>query len=286
MVKKGLIAASRGKGELVYALIPFVVGSYEAQLPRMDAEYAELFEQYYCETQGGLAREGPSLHRVIPVGQAIRAGLEVYPHERATELIENAEAWAVRDCICRVQQKLIGKGCDAPVENCISFAPIEGCFDHTAVGRAISKQEALQILQEAADAGLVHSAGNYRDGNHYICNCCTCCCGVLRAVAEYSRPTAIARSDFYMTVDERLCIGCASCVGRCSFDALSVPGEVCVVDEGRCVGCGVCAVACPVDALTLARRAEEERVPVPPNHKAWLRERAERRGITLDGLIS
>ena len=285
MVKKGLINARKGDGELVFGLEPFAVGSYEAQLPRMDAEYAELIEQYFQESRGGFVGAGPSLHRVIPVKQAIPVDLEVFPYERATELIENAKSWGVRDCICRVQQKLVGKGCDAPIENCISFAPVEGWFDNTTVGRAIDKEEALRILQEAADAGLVHSAGNYRDGNHYICNCCTCCCGVLRGVAEFSLPTAIARSDFYMTVDGDACIGCESCVDLCQFGALSVPDDVCVVDYGRCVGCGVCVSACTVDALSLRRRAEGEHVPVPANQRAWVEERAENRGISLADIL-
>jgi ferredoxin len=285
MVRKGLIRGGRGDNGLVFGLLPFAVGSYEAQLPRMDAEYAELFEQYYRESQSGFLYKGPSLQRVIPVQQAIAVDLEVFPYERATEMIGNAKSWAVRDCICRVQQKLVGKGCDAPIENCISFAPVEGAFDHTTVGRAIGKEEALRILQEAADAGLVHSAGNYRDDNHYICNCCTCCCGVLRAVAEFGMPTAIARSDFHMTVEEEACIACESCVEVCPFSALAVPGETCVVNDGRCVGCGVCAAACPVDALALRRRAPSEHVPVPVNRDAWMRERAERRGISLSDVL-
>ncbi len=285
MVRKGLIRVGRGKGQLVYGLMPFVVGSYEAQLPRMDAEFAGLFERYFQESRAGLLRDAPSVHRVIPVQQSIAADLEIFPYERATELIENAKSWGVRDCICRVQQKMVGKGCDAPIENCLSFAPVEGAFDHTPVGRAIGKAEALQILQEAADAGLVHSAGNYRDGNNYICNCCTCCCGVLRGVAEFGMPTAVARSDFYMTVDEELCVGCEGCVEVCQFGALAVPDGLCTVDYGRCVGCGVCVGACPVDALSLRRRDEGEHVPLPVSHRAWMQERAEKRGISLADVL-
>ncbi|MBN1584701.1 MAG: 4Fe-4S binding protein [Anaerolineae bacterium] len=285
MVKNGLITAGRGEGELVYGLMPFAFGVYEYQLPRLDKEMAELFEAYYVESKAGIMRDTPSIHRVIPVEQAIPVDLEIFPYERATEMIENAKSWGARDCICRVQQKLVGKGCDAPIENCISFAPVEGAFDHATTMRPLTKEEALQILREAADAGLVHSTGNYRDGNHYICNCCTCCCGVLRGVAEFGMPTAVAHSDFAAVVDADLCIGCESCLDRCQFGALSVPDDLCTVDYGRCVGCGVCVSSCPVDALSLRRREEDERMAVPVNNAAWLQVRAQNRDISLSDVL-
>jgi len=279
MVRHGLIYAGRGEGELTYGLLPFIVGSYEAQLPRMDAEFAALFEQYFQESGRKLLQHAPSVHRVIPIEQAIDVSLEVYPYERAVELIENAQSWAVRDCICRVQQKLIGKGCDAPVNNCLSFAPLPGAFDHDPTARVIDKQEALQILQQAAQAGLVHTAGNYRYGNHYICNCCTCCCGVLRGVAELGMPTAIAHSDFYAQVDADTCIGCGNCISRCRFAALSMPASVSTVDVGRCVGCGLCVPVCPIGALSLHRRSAEH-PDTPENLMEWMHIRAQNRGLT------
>jgi electron transport complex protein RnfB len=168
MVRKGQIRAGKKDGRLVFGLLPFVIGIYEEQLPRIDRELAELFEQYFQETAGASSRIAPPLLRVIPVEESIPANIEIYAYERATELLENAKSWGVRDCICRVQQKLIGKGCDHPVNNCLSFAPVEGVFDHSETTRAIAKEEALRILHEAEDAGLVHSPGNYRDGNYYI----------------------------------------------------------------------------------------------------------------------
>jgi ferredoxin len=283
--RKGLIDAHRGEGQLAFRLRPFIVGSYEAQLSRLDAELAELVEQYVFETRGIVAQDGPSVHRVIPVGEAIPFELEVYPYERASELISNAKSWGVRNCICRVQQKLVSKGCDRPVENCLVFAPVEGAFAHSKVDREIAKAEALRILYEAEEAGLVHTSGNYRDGNFYICNCCTCCCGILRGVAEFGMPTAVARADFHTLVDDELCTGCGNCIERCQFGALSVPEDVCVVDPARCVGCGLCATVCPVDALHLERRPEGE-VPIPPaNSKEWMIRRAEERGLSLADML-
>jgi Pyruvate/2-oxoacid:ferredoxin oxidoreductase delta subunit len=282
MARKGLIRIGRGRGALLFGLMPFAVGFYEEQLPRMDEELARLVEAYFQETQGaGIARDAPAIHRVIPIEESIPFELEIFPHERASELLENAQSWGVRDCICRVQKGLIGEGCDHPVENCLVFAPVEGAFDHSEVDRAISKEEALQILREAEEAGLVHSTGNYVERHYYICNCCTCCCGILRGVAEFGVPTAVAKADFRAMVDAEACIGCEDCVERCQFGALSVPEEVCVVDDVRCVGCGVCATVCPTEALHLERRPEGEVAPPPANVKEWGQRRAEQRGISL-----
>ena len=168
MVRKGQIRFGRDGGKLVFGLMPFVVGVYEEQLPRMDRELAELFEAYFHEARGAITLQAPPIHRVIPVAEAVPADVEIYPYEQATELLEGAKAWGVRDCICRIQQKLVGKGCERPVENCLVFAPVEGIFDGSTTTRAITKDEALRILQEAEDTGLVHSPGNYQDGNHYI----------------------------------------------------------------------------------------------------------------------
>jgi electron transport complex protein RnfB len=278
MVRKGQIRAGKKDGQLAFGLMPFVVGFYEEQLPRLDRELAELFEQYYQEAKGALFA-APPIHRVIPVEEAIPANIEIYPYERASELLEGAKAWGVRDCICRLQQKLVGKGCDRPVANCLVFAPYEGVFDHSETTRPITKEEALHILREAEDAGLVHSPGNYQDDNYYICNCCTCCCGVLRTVAQFSKPTAIASSDFVAVVDADLCAGCGDCLERCQFGALAVPEAFCVVDVEGCVGCGLCTTVCPNQALHLVRRPPG-RVPPPPiDLRDWTSRRAKARGL-------
>lgn len=168
MVRKGQILFERNEGKLAFKLMPFAFGIYEFQLPRMDREMAELTEHYFVEAQGAFSRYTPSIHRVIPVEEAVPADVEIYPYERATELLENAKAWAVVDCICRVQQRLVGKGCDRPVHNCLVFAPAEGVFDGDQWAEAITKEQAMRILRESEDAGLVHSPGNYQDGHHYI----------------------------------------------------------------------------------------------------------------------
>jgi electron transport complex protein RnfB len=279
MARSGLIRARRGGDALVFALLPFVVGIYEEQLPRMDEEFATLVERYFQETgMRTILDTPPPIHRVIPVEETISLDLEVFPYERAAALVEGARSWGVRNCICRVQQRLVGKGCDYPLESCLLLAPVEGAFVRDEVTRAITKEEALQILQEAEEVGLVHSTGNYRDRHNYICNCCPCCCGVLRGLTEFGVPTAVARSGFYAAVDEAACQGCGTCVERCPFEAITLPEETAVVDLDRCLGCGVCAPTCPAEAIHLERRATEE-TPPPTDIKEWALRRAQARGI-------
>ncbi len=283
MARRGLIRAGRGKGGLSFGLMPFVVGVYEAQLSRLDEEMASLFEQYYREVRGGfVGGQVSSVHRVIPVEEAISIEVEIFPYERASELIEQAKSWAVRDCICRVQQRLIGKGCDHGVENCLVFAPVENAFKNSAENRAISKEDALRLLAETEAAGLVHTTGNYRDDHSYICNCCTCCCGILRSVAEFGFLTGVAHSDFVAVVDEAVCAGCGDCLQRCQFGALSLPEDVCQVERARCVGCGLCAPMCPTGALQLERRPAGETPPVPDDIEGWMKQRAAERGLVLE----
>lgn len=285
MRKRGLVGVRKQEGELVFAIEPFMVGFYEEQLPFLDKEMADLLEQYFEASQAGYLRPEPSMHRVIPVGEAIPVELEVFPFEQATEMLNNSKSWAVRDCICRTQQKLAGKGCEHTVNNCLIFAPMEEAFIRSQVDRAITKEEAFEILRQTEQEGLVHSTGNYSNGVMYICNCCTCCCGILRGITEFSIPTAAAHSNFYAVVDEDLCIGCLDCEDRCQFGAISVPEQVAVIDYGRCMGCGSCATVCTVDALYLERRPEEDITMVPSDIGEWREQRIISRGLPSSKIL-
>ncbi len=279
MTAKGLIRYRKKDDLHLFSLMPFVIGFYEAQLPHMDEELAALVEQYFLDSGGALVRPAPSVHRVIPVGESIPSGMQVYPYEQASYLLETAKDWGVRDCICRTQKKLIDQACEHPIENCLVFAPVENYFVTSKIDRAITKEEAFKILDEAAQAGLVHSPGNYQDGNTYICNCCSCSCGIMRGVTEFDIPTAVARSNFLMTVDEEICNGCLDCLDRCQFDAISIPDLMCEIDLARCMGCGSCSLVCGVDALILARRPDAETLLPPITEKEWIAQRVDARGM-------
>ena len=280
MARRGLIAAGKVDGGLGYGLMPFVVGIYEMQIERMDVDLARLFEDYYHTAFSKVLSVDPSVHRVIPVGESVRMDMEIHPYESVAAILDGAQAWGVLDCICRKQKALVGDACQHPVDVCMMLSRRLGAFDQNDTVRALTRQQAAETLRRAAEAGLVHSVSNNQRGIWYICNCCTCSCGVLRGIAELGIANAVARSAFVNQVEADLCIGCEACLASCQFGALSL--EIIVqVNAQRCVGCGVCVPACPEEALGLARRAEAEIKPVPEDEGEWLHARAAARGLDI-----
>jgi len=276
MVKKGLIDMKKQEGTgIVFALIPFVVGFYERQNAKIDREFAELFEAYYKESFYKVMIVEPSVHRIIPVEKSIPVNIDVMPYEKASTYLDQASSWGVLKCICRVQKKLVGQGCDHPLENCLVFSVRPGAFDRTPDIRPITREEAMEILAEADRAGLVHATGNMQEEINYICNCCICSCGVLRGMADYGSLHSIARSDFYAVVDEKLCTACEICIDRCQFKALKIEDDHCIVDRTFCFGCGLCVTSCSSGALSLCQKSVEELAPPPLTEKAWRQRRTQ-----------
>jgi electron transport complex protein RnfB len=284
MARRGLIAAGRAEAGLGYGLLPFAIGIYEMQFHTIDAELAQLFEDYYQKAFGQALTMQPPLTRVIPVGESVQMDVEVQPFESATEIVNNAQAWGVIDCICRTQQALIGNPCEHPLDVCMLLSDRPGAFDRTPTIRSQTREEAIETLQRAEDAGLVHTVSNNQQGMWFICNCCTCACAVLRGMADLGIANVIARSAFVNQVDETLCTGCGLCVDRCQFGALTLE-EIVSVDGIRCVGCGVCISTCPDEALSLVRRPDEEILPPPVTEIDWRAERAAARGVDLGEVL-
>jgi ferredoxin len=210
--------------------------------------------------------------------------MEVRPFESVADIVNDAQAWGVVDCICRKQQALIGDPCGHPLDVCMLLSETPGVFDRSSAVRSLTREEAMATLRRAANAGLVHSVSNNQQGMWFICNCCTCACAVLRSIADLGIANVIARSAFVNQVDQTLCTGCGLCVEHCQFEALRLE-DVVSVDAIRCVGCGVCVPVCPDEALSLVRRSDEEILPTPVTESDWRVERAAARGLDLHQVL-
>jgi ferredoxin len=116
-------------------------------------------------------------------------------------------------------------------------------------------------------------------GIGYVCNCCGCCCGILRGINEWGIENSVAHSNYYAVIDPNECVGCGTCRKRCQVHAISEQNSVSVVDVERCIGCGLCATGCPNGAAKLERKPENKIVNPPTNFTAWEHERLHNRGL-------
>jgi len=101
MAKNGLVFRKRKGGAVYYAAIPFVIGSFEFQLKRMDKEFARLVDEYFTEAMFKNMGETIPPLRTIPVKHSIDVAQKVAPYSDAREIIKSKDKIAVANCICR-----------------------------------------------------------------------------------------------------------------------------------------------------------------------------------------
>ena len=181
MAKRGLLWTDKAGEKLLFRLAPFVVGIYESQLENMDHELAHLVEEYLANGgAAGIMKPQPALHRVIPAQKAVKSEW-ILPYDDVKAILLQSKTFHLRDCICRVQQDHISRKCDFPLRTCLSFSS----FERPPHPLDISKEEAIAFLDKAEEMGLVHTVSNVLKGLGYVCNCCGCCCGILRGINEW-----------------------------------------------------------------------------------------------------
>jgi Pyruvate/2-oxoacid:ferredoxin oxidoreductase delta subunit len=188
--------------------------------------------------------------KIIPVDKTLEVSEEfVLPSQTIEEIINKFDDIAVGYCFCRQRRSLLGGDCSthAPTLNCFTFGK---SARHTAAqgfAKKVSKEEALKIMKEAEQAGLIHKA--FHPGSREtspetsICNCCKDCCDTLPMI----------NSTYHLSIiDADACTGCGTCLEWCPTDAIVLDDEgIARRDESACLGCGVCARFCPESAIAL-----------------------------------
>jgi Pyruvate/2-oxoacid:ferredoxin oxidoreductase delta subunit len=258
MVRKGLVFRVQRGGSVAYRAAPFMIGLYEYSVKRIDEELAALYAEYY-ETAylDEMAASGVPGFKVLPVEENIEAGDALLPYHKLEESVRATRRIAVTDCVCRKESSLLGKGCDHPMENCLSFGAAADFYVESGLGREITADEAIGILERADAAGLVHAGANSKHLSN-ICNCCPCCCASMKGITQRGHDKhKYLNALFEAVVDEAECSVCDICVDRCPVGAIAVE-DTAGVDRTKCLGCGLCASDCPTDAISLVLRPDRE----------------------------
>jgi ferredoxin len=278
MAKQGLVWAKKGDVGALFRLAPFVVGIYEAQLARMDPELARLVDDYMSDGGArGIMGAQPAIHRVIPAQSALKPEW-ILPYDDVRALLESARSFTVRDCVCRTQMEQQGEPCRFPKNVCLIYHS----RGTPPSPDAISRDEALALLDEAEEIGLVHTVSNVEtgallpEGVGYVCNCCSCCCLMLRGITKWGIANSVAHAAYYAVIDPEACSDCGICTDRCQIGAISANSGSAVVARARCIGCGLCVTKCPTGAAALRRRPADEILAPPPDFAAWQRARHDR----------
>jgi ferredoxin/DNA-binding Lrp family transcriptional regulator len=263
MLERGLIfGVHRENKPPLYMALQFLVGFWETQVNKLDRELIQEFEEYLpFYSDHSIGWEAPQL-RTIPVGKSISTQTEVMLYERAEELVRAHKTFAVSNCICRQEQRILDKGCNKPEESCLSFGMAAEISVRTGRARTISMEEALAILHRAEEVGLVLQPANAKNAL-FICTCCGCCCGILRNLKRYPKPASLVSSPFAASLNTDTCKGCGTCVKRCQMEAIYLADSKAVLDLNRCIGCGLCVNTCPSDSLSLVRKPKSRQPYVP-----------------------
>ena len=286
MVKKGLIFIIEPKGKpSKYMASQYVIGIWEYHVNDLDVGLIRDMNEYIPTLLNVETWKNAPPLRTIPVGRSINSDLAVLPYEKAEELVRAQKKFVVAPCICRREHKMVGKGCKKPEESCLVFGIGADYYRRNGLGRVIDREEALNILKKADEAGLVLQPSNAHKIVN-ICCCCGCCCQVLKNLKRYPKPASLFSTPFVAKNNSNTCEGCGVCVDRCQMEALRLEDDVAVLDVDRCIGCGLCVSTCPTDSFTLMRKPERDQARVPKNMiEAYIRTGKERGKLSNFGLV-
>ncbi len=264
MSGKGLIFRIRKGDEFRYMAAQFVIGIWEYHVNDLDPDLIRDVNEYLPHFfKRNNQADTPQL-RTIPVSRALPSEQTVMAYEQGRQMVLEQDSIVVAPCICRKEHHLSGSGCDKPLETCLIFGAGARYYEENGLGRPISHEEALEILDKAERSGLVLQPSNAQKIVN-ICTCCSCCCRILKNLKALPNPGRYVASNFLARVGETLCTGCQTCVSHCPMDALQVGNEKVLVIPERCIGCGVCVPVCPEKALSLFLKPEGEQITPPPH---------------------
>lgn len=187
------------------------------------------------------------------------------PIEECERIFDIATSVVRIPCPCRYEAGTKDDGyCLAITTKPIDRFLDEGFKDYemgpdTAKFQRLTKAEAVALLHRAESEGLMHSVWTFvTPFIGAICNCSLeAGCMAMRITVEHETPIMF-KGHHLAHADFDACVGCAECVERCPFKAITIgPGQKrAIVDTDRCYGCGVCRSACEYDALTLVARSD------------------------------
>ena len=264
MSRKGLIYRADTPEGRRYMAIQYVVGIWEYHVNDLDEGLIRDMNEYIPHLLDASIKLKTRQLRTIPIGASLEGKGTVMPYEQARKLIEGQSKIVVAPCICRKEHAMIGEGCGKLAEACLIFSSAAYFYENNRLGRSISRDEALKILERAEAEALVLQPTNAQRIQS-MCLCCGDCCQILKSLKRLPHPASFVHANYFARIRKDDCIGCEICLERCQMGAIRMQDDVAEVDLDRCIGCGLCVTACGGEAIDLIRK-EKEDCYIPPDN--------------------
>ncbi len=265
MVINGAIGVVEGGETSKYYLMPLLIGVVEWHGSRSTPQFWVDFNEYLAEGYGqAYATTRVSQMRTIPVEKSISAEHSVTTYDQAREIINTTDGpIAIAPCMCREGAKSRDEPCKVTsrADTCMTFGDWATHFIKLG-SREISREEALEIMRQNQEDGLVLQPTNYQKLD-FICSCCGCCCGVLKIHKSLPKPAENWAHNFYAEVNTEMCTACGICADKCQVNAAVIDEEngYSTINLDRCIGCGNCVANCPAEAMQLVKIEVETAPP-------------------------
>ena len=197
--------------------------------------------------------------RKITLNAVIPDPREVLPIDVVSEMVRKEPIIAVAECYCRRTKVILGEGCDHPLETCLYFNKLALLQIESGHARQIDYDEAIRILHECEEAGLVHNISNCEGGISSLCARCICSCGAMKSL-KFGGTNGSGPSRFIVSHDESKCVLCETCAVVCPIEAISISNQKLVIEFDRCIGCGPCVFNCPEGSLHMVVRGTPPKI--------------------------
>ncbi|MHA2392902.1 MAG: ATP-binding protein [Promethearchaeota archaeon] len=208
----------------------------------------------------------------IPVNMKIKAENYVLSLENAKKILSKARRISITDCKCKERRM----NCEAPLNIHIDMNLTAESKIKDGIAREITLDEALSILEQTHELGLVHMAlgqGEFYEPGviNTICSCCSCCCGLLSGILRFGLAPHLITPQAYTVTDTTTCDDCGACAERCQFGAREIINGSLSFNPSLCFGCGLCVNKCSTHAIKIIEKPMKAIQPPKPQRSKMLR---------------
>ena len=204
------------------------------------------------------------LFRSYPISKDVVAEGELLPYEDWRAIIKRHKTITVSPRQCRTMWQALGVPYpeEHPMNTCLSLGEMAEYFIENDIGKQITQDEAIAIVEDVISKGMVVEAICAKNPD-IICCYHSDSCGNLMGFRGVDGKGACAKyyNAYTLEYDKDKCLKCGLCVSKCPMHSISQDEDGYVVLDDACVRCGQCVPVCPGKARILKAMPDYPELP-------------------------